>query len=119
MLGKGQKLKGTLSPWKITVNYFHVSFIACQARGGNLDDFFSHENQATPPALSLIGNQGNKADLLKCIELHDNVDPPTTVEVKVLDGAAIVNMLMPSDCRTFHDYIVIMFLLFINKQLKG
>ena len=67
------KVQRDVTTLKNNCQLFSRLFIACQARGGNLDDFFSNKNQATPPALSLIGNQGNKADLLKCIELHDNV----------------------------------------------
>ena len=32
-----------------------VHFISCQTRDGDLDDFFSYENQACPPSLSSMG----------------------------------------------------------------
>ena len=45
-------------------------YIACQTKGGDLDQFFSHEIQAVPPALSCGGKQriGTKADLQHCFE---------------------------------------------------
>ena len=41
-------------------------YIACQTRVGDLDRFFSHENHAAPPLLSVGGQLriGTKADLL-------------------------------------------------------
>ena len=46
-------------------------YIACQARKGDLPEFFRHENQPIPPSLSKLGDMriGKKADLLKCREL--------------------------------------------------
>ena len=45
--------------------------IACQTRDGDLDRFFSHENQAVPPSLSVGGKLriGTKADLLHCLPM--------------------------------------------------
>ena len=44
-------------------------YIACQTRDGNLDEFFSYENQPWPPSLSDQGQLrgGQKADLLRCL----------------------------------------------------
>jgi len=49
---------------------FSRLYIACQTRSGNLDSFFAHENQPTPPSLSSDGNLrlGSKSDLLPCLE---------------------------------------------------
>lgn len=80
--------------------------MACQTRDGDLRQFFVHENQAAPPSLSLQGTfrSGTKADL-SCLEL-DEMQPTATpcVDAKVLDGAAVVQMLKPGASKTFQDY---------------
>ena len=50
---------------------FSRLYISCQNRDGDLDTFFAHENQATPPSLSLEGKirPSAKSDLLHCLEL--------------------------------------------------
>lgn len=64
--------------------------------------FFSHENQAAPPALSSGGKLrfGVKADLLRCLEsnLPENKSVPE-VDAVILDGAAVVQMLKPNTSR--------------------
>jgi len=53
-------------------------------------------NQAAPPSLSLGGKLrlGNKADLLDCLGLEEMQSTHTpTVDIKLLDGAAVVQML--------------------------
>ncbi|CAC5388313.1 unnamed protein product [Mytilus coruscus] len=71
-------------------------------RGGDLEDFFAHENNINPPALSQNGKMrlGTKSDLL------------------IIDGAAIVKMLKPSISRTFDDYADLVFCPYIKKQLE-
>ena len=81
-------------------DYFLFSrlYIASQIREGDLDEFFAHENQAYPPALSQMGKlrSGTKSDLVGCLEdlipTQGNLTNPT-VEVILIDEAAIVNML--------------------------
>ena len=83
-------------------------YIACQTRGGDLDQFFSHEIQAVPPALSCGGKQriGTKADLLLCFESCVASKPQSTPEVDaiILDGAVVVHMLHPGTAKTFQEY---------------
>jgi len=47
---------------------------------------------------------GTKSDLLECLQdltpVKENISSPT-VQVTILDGAAIVNMLRPGDAKTF------------------
>ena len=89
---------------------FSRLFIASQTRDGDLDEFFAHENQACPPTLSHIGKMrhGTKSDLVRCLE--DLIPPQEDaaarppVEVMILDGAAIVNMLPPGNVKTFSEY---------------
>jgi hypothetical protein len=57
-----------------------------------------HENHANQPSLSEYGKlrKGNKADFLKCIEDHgDTKLECLTVTAKIIDGAALVQMLLP------------------------
>ena len=98
------KTKLQLSSLKNDCSLFSRLFIASQTRDGDLDDFFAHENQAYPPALSHQGKirQGTKSDLVRCLEnlipLADaGASPP--VEVMVIDGAAIAYMLTPGNAK--------------------
>ena len=72
---------------------------------------FQHENQSSPPSISDNGKLrlATKSDLLLCLE-----DLPLTeeanslvpeVDMIVLDGAAIVNMLKPVRSYLFADYV--------------
>jgi hypothetical protein len=77
---------------------FSRLYTACQTRDGDLENFIKHENHAHPPALSQLGKLllGTKADLTDCLEkLCTSEGEPPTVDVIILDGAAIVNMLRP------------------------
>ena len=72
---------------------FASLYVACQARNGDLGEFFRHESHANPPSLSEYGKlrKGNKADFLKCIEDHgDTKLECPTITAKIVDGAALV-----------------------------
>jgi len=74
--------------------------------GGNLE-FFRHENQACPRALSDGGSlfTGTKNDLLTCLE--EVSDAKTEIPVTtciVLDGEAIVQTLKPAASKTVEEY---------------
>lgn len=99
---------------------FSRLYIASQNRSGDLDDFFKYENQPWPPSLAQAGNlrAGNKADLIKCIELTTDVQSPTP-DVIILDGAVIVQMLSPGTSETFEEYAQIVFLPYVLKQLHS
>ena len=139
---------------------FSRLYIACQTREGSLQEFFSYENQASPPSLSDAGKlyHGTKSDIVECItpklstptegvqnasqaaasdgqELLEGEDTPiisqgtvaqiaadpipVDVDVTILDGAAIVNMIKPdSTSITFGDYADKQFVKYIDKQ-KG
>ena len=64
--------------------------------------------------------QGTKSDLLHCLE---SCAPCTTVsqqvDAKVLDGPAIVHMLQPGACKTFHTYATDIVMPYINSQLDS
>ena len=81
--------------------------MACQARDGDVDQFFSHKNHACPPSLSQGGKLwfGSKADLMPCMELG-NAAPEASplVDATFLDGADVVHMLNPGTAKTFLEY---------------
>ena len=68
---------------KKTCQLFSRLYIACQNRDGNLDEFFSHENDSYPPSIFKNGDliPGSKSDLLHCLK-------------KFNKGAATDNMTM-------------------------
>ena len=88
-------------------------------RDGNLEEFFKHENQPAPPSLSAMGKLrvGQKSDLLQCL-WQTTVHKPPEVDVKILGGAAVVNMLTPRLCKTFGDYAQTVFLPYIVAQVQ-
>ena len=55
------KQKMQLTNLKNDCNLFSRLYVSCQTRDGDLDQFFTHENQAAPPSLS----QGGKPRLGK------------------------------------------------------
>ena len=100
---------------------FSRLYIACQTRSGDLDTFFSHENQPYPPSLSNNGSMrfGSKSDLLACLEnLVGSKQQCPLVDASVLDGAAIVQMLSPGRCVTFSDYAKQIFVPYVVSQLS-
>ena len=49
---------------------FSGLYIACPSPGGNLPEFFKHENHPWPPSLAQASRlrEGQKSDLVKCME---------------------------------------------------
>ena len=78
-----------VSSLKSDRNLFSSLYVASQCRDGNLDDFFSHENQPCPPSLSGRGKHklGTKSDIVRCLEgaIEEQDDITPSVEVVVLD----------------------------------
>lgn len=95
-------------------------YVACQNRDGNIEEFFTYENQPWPPSLSQMGKlrSGNKSDLVKCLpkSLKDKVDAPDAV---ILDGAVVVQMLPPSTASTFEEYFNEVFGPYILRHLEA
>ena len=120
-LKPSQKQTSKLASARNDCSLFSRLYIACQTRDGDLDTFFSHENQPNPPSLSDKGSIrfGTKSDLLSCLEnqVTSQLDSPVC-DVIVLDGAVVVQMLNPGPCKTFEDYAVLVFVPFIVSQLK-
>ena len=78
-------------------------YISNQVRGGNMDQFFSHETLKYPPALTKCGEMrsGEKSDILKCITPSPIKSPVPKVEAAALEGSVLVNMIKPKKNQTF------------------
>ena len=104
------KYKEQLAALKSDCDLFSRLYISCQTRDGDMNNFFSHKNLATPPAPSTGGKLrfGVKADLLRCLEsdlLEESMsNGALTTDEPILDGAAVVQMLNPSTSRKFQEY---------------
>lgn len=103
------KVKAKITGLKNDCNLFSRLYIAtCEHRAGDLEAFFAHENQASPPSLSVLNKirSCTKSDLMKCLidgtEFSTAPNAPR-VTAKILVGAAIVHMLQPGQGTTFLD----------------
>jgi hypothetical protein len=109
-----------MSALKNDCRLFSRLYIACQTRNGGLDDFFNHENQASPPSLSSGGKirSASKASLLECLEaVHPSKESRPAADVMIVDGAAVANMLRPGTAKTFGSYAESVFLPYIKQML--
>ena len=112
--------KEQLAALKSDCGLFSRLYISCQTRDGDIDNFFSHENQGAPPALSTGKMRiGIKSDLLRCLEsdLPEHNAVPVADAI-ILDGAAIVQMLNPGTARTFKEYGERVLAPYISAQLE-
>lgn len=101
------KQKGIQSTLKDDCSLFSKLFISSQTQQVDLFEFFSHENQCFPAALSSGGDlyQTQKADLMGCLENLVSAQPalPDDVDMMVIDGAYLVHTTTPKH-QTFGDY---------------
>ena len=99
-----QKIANLISDCKLHSRLF----IACQAREGNLENFFTHENYSFPIAISEHGKLrkcASKSDFLKCLyEIEEQSVESPKVDMKVIDGAAFLCMNAPKCEKTIGDY---------------
>jgi len=115
------KLNAPLVALKSDCGLVSRLFISCQTRDGDIDNFFFHENQAAPPALSTRGKMrlGVKVDLLRCLESDlPEYNSAPVADATILDGAAVVQMLNPGTSRIFQDYGNTVFAPYISAQLE-
>ena len=115
------KEKQQIATLKQNCSLFAQLYASCRVREGDLDDFFQRENHSCPPSLSQMGKlrSGCKSDLLDCLQkLYPAQDDAPDVDVLILDGAAIVNMLKPTACQTFQDYASNIFIKYLESQLR-
>jgi len=104
------------------LNLFAQLYVALQSRDGDMGEFFSHEVQSFPPALSEFGKlrlPSAKSDLLKCLQPNSSgcTDPPTQIDCRVLDGAVIVHCLPTVEASTFDEYAEKVFIPHLQQQL--
>lgn len=117
------KSKAKLTAMKSDCSLFSKLYIATsEHRCGDLDSFFSHENQQYLPSISEYGElrEGKKSDLVDsllafCPESGSQTVP--SVNAKILDGSVVVHMLSRGQCKTFQDYIEYVFHPFVRNEL--
>ena len=87
---------------------------------GNIEKFFSHENNSYPISYKNADLRSDKkSDLLTRLEEVVSATCETSaVECVILDGAAIVNFLKPIGVATFAYYANDVFRLYIERQPK-
>lgn len=116
------KTKQQLSSLKSDCNLFSQLYIASTFRDGDLDEFFSYENQPWPPSLSQHGKlrlPTSKSDMLGLLDKRPLLEPPENFDAKIYDGAAIVHALPTNQASTFGDYADMVFLPWAKKQLQN
>ena len=116
---KGQSSKSESKDLKLHVRLFSQLYISTQIRGADMNEFFSHETLKCPPSLSKNGElrSGNKADLVKCIDLLPNGKPQNeipSVPAAVLEGSVLVNQTKPVKEQSFKKYCSDLF----SKQVR-
>ena len=98
---------GLVSSLKSDCNLFSRLFVASQFRDGNLNDYFSYNNQQCPPSLLARGKLklGTKSDIVRCLEdapaKQDDITP--SVDVVMLDGPAVLCVLKPVASGTLRE----------------
>ena len=115
------KQAGKISLLKNDVALFSCLYIVMQHRISDMSTFFSHENHPFPPSLSDCGKLrlGKKSDLLNILTKNTQNDPPNSIDVKLLDGAAVVHMLPTTNVVSFDEYASDAFVPYIMKQLQN
>ena len=116
---RDSKSKKQFSNLKSDLNLFSHLYIASTFRGGDLDEFFSHENHPWPPSISDNGKlrlPTKKSDLLNLLEVETS-EPPSYFDAKLIDGAAAVHFLSSRNVSTFADYGESVFNTYIKKEL--
>ena len=91
-----------------------------------MENFFSHENQASPPSISEYGKLRFevKSDLLKCLEIVSDAECNDTSSCRpaydmiAVDGAVLVQMLKPGNAKTFTAYANDVFKPYIMSELS-
>ena len=104
---KSRSTKSESQELKIHVRLFSQMYISTQIRGGNMQEFFSHETLKYPPALARNGEMrsGNKSDLVKCIQPLETITNQPQVPAVVLEGSVLVNQLKPKKNQSFKEYV--------------
>ncbi|CAH1782324.1 unnamed protein product [Owenia fusiformis] len=108
--------KSQIKKMRNDCDLFSKLYITCQTRNIDLDDFLMHENQEYPPSLAKYGvlRNGEKSELLNCMEdiVPWGKDRPVVAEI--IDGACSVHLLEPTTAKTVEDYATDVFLPYIQ-----
>ena len=85
---------------------FSKLFISCQSRECDLQQFFRHENQPFPAALSDSGklHTCQKSQLATILETKVLPETEPEADVIIIDGSALINSLPPRSSKTFKEY---------------
>lgn len=97
--------------------------ISRQCRNGDMDEYFSHEDQGSPPSLSDMENltlctKSDPIEFLEKFATSSQYDPPV-VEAKIIRGSVIVSMVPAKSCSTFSDYAEKVFLTYLLRNLQS
>ena len=98
---------------KVPKEDFHLFsnlFISCQSRECDLQEFFRHENQSFPAALSEHGklHTCQKSQLAAIFETHATIiDTEPNTGAIIIDGSAMI----PRNTKTFEEYAAMKVLL--------
>ena len=87
--------------------------------------FFEHENQGCPPSISQNGKMKASSsrkeirpDRLQSLS-QPRTSPPTPIDVAIIDGAATINMLKPTNTvKTFQEYADLVFVPYVKDRLQ-
>eukprot|EP00734_Pompholyxophrys_sp_LG126_P000119 Pompholyxophrys_sp_v1_NODE_11_length_5290_cov_18.520778.p1 type:complete len:404 gc:universal NODE_11_length_5290_cov_18.520778:3057-4268(+) len=111
-----------LSMLRSNLSLFSRLYITAQHRGGDLKDFFSRENQRSPPSISYNDNirLGTKSDLLDCIDFYgaSSCELPSEFDCSIFDGPVLLHTLSSSVAVVFDDYATRVFIPFFERELK-
>ena len=115
------KLHQKLKLVKNNVGLFSRLFAASQTWDGDFDTFFVLKNQAAPPLLSENGSlklPKKKSEILSCLPHDDSLSEALEIDAKVIDVAAIINMLKPTYSKTFRDNFIYTIVPYISSLLR-
>ena len=116
------KGKQQMTSLKSDCNLFSHLYIASQARGGDLEEFFLHENHPWPPSISDHGKlrlPTKKSELLACLDVNTPPTEPSRFDAKIFDGATVVHALPINQASTFDEYGGMVFLPWMEQQLQS
>ena len=96
----------TVTLLKADCRLFANLYIACKSKGGDLENFFDHQNHAFHVSLSEYGKLRNcvKSDFIDCLQnLKESLLDPPDVQAIVVDEAALVHSNYPEKKMKTYD----------------
>ena len=86
---------------------FSRLFISCQVRQCDLQDFFTHENQAAPASVSDNGklHASQRSQLTEILQSRVTLpEREPEGDTIITDGSALINAIPPWSSKSFDDY---------------